>query len=173
MVVLLVALSIFSSTVAATMRMRTSNRDNAVAAEAARVVLEIMRDQPFDQLLALYNADPLDDPGGQGTAPGHRFTVEGLEPAPESPDGMIGEIRFPVVNVGTDEEPDWELREDVDDRQLGMPRDLSGDAVTDEEDHASDYVRLPVGVNLAWQGEAGPRELTFHVMFCEFEYDER
>ena len=146
MVVLLVALSIFSSTVAATMRMRTSNRDNAVVAEAARIVLETMRDQPFDQLFALYNADPLDDPGGPGTAPGQRFTVLGPKPLPEAPDGMVGEIRFPVVDVSIKDEPEWELREDLEDRLLGMPRDLSGDSVTDELDHADDYVRLPVGV---------------------------
>ena len=54
-----------------------------------------------------------------------------------------------------------------------MPRDLSGDHVVDDLDHAADYFRLPVAVHLEWQGEVGVRSLVFHAMFCEFEYAER
>lgn len=174
--VLLVALSIFSATIAATSRQRSTNRENAIAAEAARAVLEDMRARSFDRLWALYNADPEDDPEGAGTAPGHRFAVPGLDPAPASPDGLIGEVRLPVawgaptVEDGVTRPAKLELREDAVDRRLGMPRDLNGDLVVDGLDHGDDYVRLPVEIELEWRGKTGRHRFTVATMLCAYEF---
>ena len=43
------------------------------------------------------------------------------------------------------------------DASLGMPRDLNGDGVIDSEDHAGDYVLLPVKVRVNWRGITGDR----------------
>jgi hypothetical protein len=170
MAVFLVALSIFSRTMIAASRQRDINRENAIAAEGAKRVFEVMRDQTFEDVFALYNADPLDDPGGVGTAPGNRFDIPELSPVPDSPDGLIGEIVFPVVDVGTPLAPDWQLREDLLDRSLGMPRDLSGDLVIDDLDHQDDYVVLPISVRIAWQGQGGRRETSLQTLLCRYRY---
>jgi type II secretory pathway pseudopilin PulG len=170
MVVLIVALSIFSGIVVSTSRQRIVNRETAIATEAARVVLEAMREAELAQVFALYDPDPLNDPEGVGTAPGYRFAVDALDPLPEAADGLVGEVRFPVVDVGTVDDPLWQLREDVLDARLGMPRDLSGDLVIDDDDHALDYDRLPVEIRLDWVGETGRRTISIHTMVCEFDY---
>ena len=162
MTILLVAISAFSGTVASAFNQRGVNRENAIAATAAGNLLETMRDQDFAQLFALYNEDPADDPGGAGSAPGNRFAVDGLDPAPGAVGGAIGEVIFPTVA--------GELREDVADDRLGMPRDLDGDHVIDSADHAGDYFRLPVAIRLRWTGKAGVREMTVHSMLCVFEF---
>jgi len=155
LVVLLVAVSIYSNTLAATARQRVMQRESAIAAEAARTELERMLNTPFRQRYALFNADPLDDPGGPRTAPGARFAVAGLPAIAGTPGGMAGEIRFPVLNVGSAAAPAWELREDVDDPALSMPRDLNSDFRVDALDHAENYTRLPVEVVVEWQGRVG------------------
>ena len=92
-----------------------------------------------DFIWALYNADPADDPGGAGTAPGAAFDVAGLAPQLGDPDGMVGQVVFPEV-AGA-------LREDVADERLGAPRDLNLDGAVDAANHAGDYRvldRVPV-----------------------------
>jgi prepilin-type N-terminal cleavage/methylation domain-containing protein len=155
LVVLLVAVSIFSNTLVATARQRVMHRESALAADAARTALERMLDTPFRDRYALYNTDPADDPGGPGTAPGGRFTVPGLPTVPGTPGGMAGSVRFPEVNVGTPLAPLWQLREDLVDARLSMPRDLDSDFRVDALDHSADYTRLPVEVQVEWQGRAG------------------
>jgi prepilin-type N-terminal cleavage/methylation domain-containing protein len=155
LVVLLVAVSIYSNTLAATARQRVMQRESSLAAEAARTALERMLNTPFRQRYALFNADPLDDPGGAGTAPGSRFAVAGLPAVAGVAGGRAGEIRFPVLNVGTAGAPAWELREDVVDAALSMPRDLDSNFRVDALDHAEDYTRLPVEVVVEWQGRVG------------------
>ena len=86
-----------------------------------------------------------DDPDGLGSAPGHRFAVEGLDPLPTALDGLIGEVHLPGVEV---EPRKWQLREDQVLPALGLPRDLNGDSILDEGDHALDYVPLPVRVTI-------------------------
>ena len=95
MVVLLVAVSIFSNTMVATARQRVMHRESALAADAARTMLERMLDTPFADRYALYNEDPLDDPGGAGSAPGSRFDVPGLPSVPGTPGGMAGTVNAP------------------------------------------------------------------------------
>lgn len=162
MAVLLVALLIFSSSVSGVAKQRTVNRETNLAVAAARNQLETMRSQEFAQVYALYNANPADDPGGPGTAPGSRFVVEGLDDLPDS-GGFDGEILFPSV-----EDPvlGWQLREDVELPDLGMPRDLSGDSVVDDQDHSASYFILPVQIRLRWRSPIGTRQYEMATQLC-------
>jgi hypothetical protein len=190
--VMLVAVSIFYQMVLSTKRLRVLNHENAVAVEAARCVIERMRNEDFDEVFELYNADPSDDPDGAGTAPGNRFAVPGLEPLGTADDGLIGEVILPAVLVeepaaGGGEvggmqqvgggggggavvppEPEWQLREDFVDAELGMPRDLSGDSIIDEENHSADYLILPIRIRMSWEGVYGNRTLDLYTMVGEF-----
>ena len=163
--VMTLAVSLFSTMVVSTSRQRVANHEYPVASEEVRVLLESMRNADFREVFALYNADPADDPGGPGTAPGHRFAVEGLEPLENSPDGLVGEIFFPVTPVldGPDE-----LREDMVDDSLGMPRDLNADSMVDDANHSGDYTVLPIRVELDWRGKYGDRHLEVYTMLAEF-----
>jgi len=49
------------------------------------------------------------------------------------------------------------LREDIEDPLLGLPRDLNGDGIIDSENHAKDFVVLPVRVRVRWRGVTGIR----------------
>ena len=160
MTIMTVAFGMFTSTRISSSRLRSINRDTARATDAAREVIEAMRNREFRNVYALFNADPDDDPGGAGTAPGARFAVPGLEPVEAGE--LVGEIAFPVV--------DGVLRETSDLAELGMPRDLDGDSVIDAEDRAADYVILPVSVRVEWKGAFGPRHVTLHTMLTEFTY---
>lgn len=122
------------------------NREEDVAAHAAREQLERLQDPDglaFEQIFAGYNADPDDDP--PDFAPGSTFDVLGIR------DGK-GEFLFPTV--------DGELREDV------AGRDLNGDRELDEENHASDYVLLPITVRIRWKGTAGDRAVEFSTVLA-------
>ena len=164
MAVLLVALLIFSSSVSGVAKQRTVNRETNLAVSAARNRLETLRSEDFAQVYALYNADPADDPGGAGTAPGNRFTVEGLDDAPDA-GGFDGEVLFPAVE---DPVAGWQLREDVDLPELGLPRDLSGDSVVDDQDHADAYFILPVQIRVRWQSPNGIRQYEMTTQLCPF-----
>lgn len=198
MAVLIVAVSIFSRMIIATAQLRDVNRETAAAAEAARVILERMRNEDFLDVWTLYNADPTDDP--VGGAPGNRFTVAGLEPLAETTDGTVGEIILPAVWVtsasgggggstsfggsmlvdetelvgGTGSsgatETGWMLREDYVDANLGMPRDLNGDSIIDNKDHSEDYILLPVQIRVEWQGTSGRRWLDVYSMLTDLRY---
>jgi type II secretory pathway pseudopilin PulG len=123
------------------------NREEDVAAHAAREELERLQDPaglPFDRVFAGYNADPEDDPAGY-ECPGATFEVLGIR------DGR-GEILFPTA--------DGQLREDV------AGRDLNGDRELDEEDHAGDYVLLPVTVRIRWTGTIGARSVEFSTVLA-------
>ncbi len=162
--VMTVAVSLFSSMVLSTSRQRVLNHEFPTASEGVRVVLERMRNEDFDQVYALYNSDPLDDPGGAGSAPGNRFAIAGLVALEEAPDGLVGGIQFPTLVAGGL----LELREDSVSPDIGMPRDLNGDSIVDDEDHADDYTILPIIVRLRWQGRHGARELRMPSVLSEF-----
>jgi hypothetical protein len=154
-----VALGAIVSTLTASIFLGTSNRESNLAMSAARSAIERVRGEPFAQAFASFNADPADDPGGAGTAPGNAFDVPGLSPRPGDPDGRVGEILFPGDGLT--------LREDAVDALLGLPRDLSGDGVVDAADHAGDYTLLPVRVRLRWRGEAGNRQVEYVTYIAE------
>src|SRR5262245_57213433 len=97
--ILVVAASIFCQMLLSTTRMRQVNRESALAADAARVVLERMRNEPFLHVYRDYNEDPKDDPGGIGTGRGYLFDVEGLVPVSGAPQGKVGHVYFPTKVV--------------------------------------------------------------------------
>jgi len=172
--VVAVSASIFYRLVLATTDLRSLNRENAIAADAARVVLEDLRAEAFHELFALYNADPADDPGGNGTAPGATFLVDGLD----LPAGGVahGTVVLPSLVVEVEEEidgqvvvvEDWQLREDLDLPDLGLPRDLNGDSMVDGRDHSPDYQLLPVVIRIQWESRHGTRTFEMASMFCLF-----
>lgn len=166
MMVVTTALLVFSSTVTGIARQRASLRERVLALDAARNMLETLRSEDFHVVYALYNADGLDDPLGVGTAPGGRFDVPGLSPVDAALDGLEGEVEFPAAR---DENGVLRLREDLEDADLGMPRDLSGDGVVDEEDHAGDYFVLPVRVRIRWKSGLHERECTLSTQLCRYQ----
>lgn len=157
-VVLTVAMAMFTSTLASTSRQRMCKRETAVAAEAGRRMLEVLRAGIHEQTFARYNASLEDDPGGAGTAPGRHFAVAGLAPAFDDEDGFVGEIVFPSQGPT--------LREDVEMPELGMARDLDADGEVDELDHAGDYELLPVLVRMRWQSRNGAREMEMFTLLA-------
>jgi len=186
--VLVVAASIFCQMLLSTTRLRHLNRENTLAADAARVVLERMRNEPFLEIYRAYNVDPKDDPGGNATKPGCLFDVTGLQPLEDAPQGHVGHIYFPDMSVevtptggsggkkvvgGAPAPPvtQWHLREDVADEALGMPRDLNGNNVIDTGNHSSDYLVLPVRVVIEWQSNAGARRFELVTQFGDFRLE--
>lgn len=165
MAILLVALLIFSSVVTAMAKQRTSNRETGLAVAAARNMLESLRSEDFAEVYARYNSDPADDPGGAGSAPGHRFAVPGLDASADALDGLQGEVVFPTFE---DPVAGLQLREDVDLPELGMPRDLSGDNVVDEQDHSGGYFILPVLVRVRWRSPTGIRQYEMSTQLCTY-----
>lgn len=132
------------------------NREQTRALEAAREVMERLQATPRAEIFASFNSEPADDPGGPGTAPGAGFAVNGLDPQRGDADGLPGEIVFPEVA--------GELREDVVDPTLSMPRDLNGDGFIDALDHAADWRSLPVLVRVRWRGRSGDAQIDLRTM---------
>lgn len=156
--ILSISLSIFAQTLGASLRLDPVSIEKSVAAEAARSQFEEMRNHPFSQLFQLYNDDPSDDPGGPGTAPGSRFAVKDLTPV--TPGQPVGRVIFPTVGN--------QLRENISDENFGMPRDLNGDDVVDNANHATDCIILPVQLRLEWvptNGKDGRRNFVMYTMF--------
>ena len=142
---LLFAVLCLAQAITASMSLSRENRETALALEAARRVAERIRSQPFAQVFAMYNSTDVDDP--PGVSPGPAFDVRGLEAAEGDADGFPGEIVLPET-IGPGGEV--ELREDLVDDGLGMPRDLDGLNGVDTTDHALDYQVLPLLVRVEW-----------------------
>ncbi len=147
---LAVALTGISALLASSMALRASNEDSDASLEAVTSRIDAIKATPFSEAFARFNATVADDPI-VGLSPGAGFAVRGLEPVPGDPDGLVGEVLFPGDGVA--------LREDFQDRELGMPRDLNEDGPIDNLDHALDYHVLPLRVRLVWQGPDGVRRL--------------
>ena len=167
MPIVMIALGMLVQMLHAGAGLREVGTEEWASSSAAQDVLEEMRNEDFRDLFRLYNLDPFDDPGGPGTAPGGAFSVRGLAPRVEDADGMVGEILLPFRNTGTEVVPVWEVREDLVDAQLGMPRDLNGDSLVDALNHTADYTLLPVVIRLRWRGQHGPREFRLYTVFSE------
>jgi type II secretory pathway pseudopilin PulG len=155
--ILTVALSMFSRTLVSSSRLDPLNREMVTAGEGARSQLEAMRNHRFEELYALYNDDPADDPDGPGTAPGSGFPVDDLQPLPGRE--FVGRVIFPEL--------DGTLREDAQIPSLNMPRDLNGDGEVDAADHSGDYVLIPVQVRIEWSGVGGQRNLDIYTLFAD------
>lgn len=154
--ILMVAVSGMASAMLSSMQLNRVNGETTLAHEAARQAIETVQSQTFDDVFALYNADPLDDPGGAGTGPGPDFTVTGLTAQAGDADGLVGQVLFPTQGA--------QVREDVADAGWRMPRDLNADGAVDGLDHAGDYQLLPVRVRVQWRGISGPRVLDFETL---------
>jgi len=148
----LAAVSVMLSSV----RLDALDREEALARDAARLVVEQMKGATFSQIFATYDADTADDPGGAGSAPGSTFDVKGLDVQPGA--AHVGSIVFPTVGA--------QLREDAVVADLGMPRDLNGDGVVDAASHAADYCVLPVRVEIRWRGVDGDRTYALRTVIC-------
>lgn len=163
--VLVFALLAMSRSLGESMQLTEVNRENALATDAAREMVEVLDGvETYSQVFALYNSDPEDDPGAPGTAPGAGFAVEGLQASAADLDGLAGEILFPT-QLGADGR--IELHEDIDDPGLGMPRDLDGDGDVDGGDKADTYRLLPVRVRLTWEGTSGLRTLEVRTLIAD------
>lgn len=99
--VVLMALGMLVQMLYAGSGLRELGTEEWASSSAAQDVLERMRNQDFRDLFRLYNADPFDDPGGAGTAPGNAFSVRGLAPLRDDADGQVGEVLLPFRNTGT------------------------------------------------------------------------
>lgn len=161
MVVMTLAVSMLAGTITSTAKMGTLQLENAIATEAARERLEFMRIQNLDELFSRFNADPADDPEGVGTAPGANFDVVGLTPREADLDNLCGQIRFPVRN--------GELREDLVDDKLGMPRDLDMDGAITNDNVADRYLLIPVEVAIQWESGGIQREFLMHAVYVRYE----
>ncbi len=160
--VLTIALSGMVGSMVTSMSLRRVNTETALAQQSARRTIEELQSLTFAQIFATYNATTTDDAGLAVAARGMSFATAGLDPQDGDADGVCGEVIFPVTVVGGVPQ----LREDVVDADLGMPRDLDGDGVVDALDHATNYVLLPVRVRVAWRGVSGARQLDFDTLLC-------
>lgn len=138
------------------------SRERMQATRAAEALMERMAAESFGDLFRKYNEATTDDVGLPNAAPGKHFTVADLHPVPWDPDGKVGEIIFPTVGIGNQEQ----LREDVVDPELGMPRDLNGDGVIDSLNHAADYEILPCRIEVQWNGIGGPQKVSFVTIYA-------
>jgi hypothetical protein len=154
-ILLLVAIGGLSGAVLSSMRLARTTEESALADEGVRTLAAAMQDTVFDQIFRRYNASILDDP--VGGAPGATFDVPGLAPRSEDPDGRVGRIVFPAVDLGGGAQA---LREDVIEPRLGMVAgvntDLNGNG-SFADDVTNDYVLLPVRLIVEWAGAGGDR----------------
>ena len=158
-VIVAIALNSMASAIINTTRLAPVHRENAIAIDAARSVIDELRSRDFFEVFARYNLDPTDDPA-TGPSPGPFFAVDGLQLVNGDPDGFVGQIEFPTI-LG-------ELREDFADRDFGMPRDLNQDGALDVLDHSGDYAVLPFRVRLQWRSHTGhTRDFTLYSVAAE------
>ena len=134
--VLAIAITSLMSLIVSSITLSRVNHETSIAHEAARRAIEEIQGTEFADIVAVWTANP-------------DFDVRGLTPQAADADGMVGAISFPMVA--------GQLREDVVDAGLGMPRDLDGDGAVDAADHSDDYAVLPVRVRLSWRGVSGDR----------------
>lgn len=163
-----VSASILAQTYRAGHALRVQAHEEGLATTAAQNVLERMRGARFGELVARFDPDPFNDPLGPGTAHGATFDVPGLQPSEDDDDGAVGEVVLPVVDMGDAIAADFQVREDSGPAELGLPRDLNGDAVVDDGDHSDDAILVPALVRVRWQSNRGPRELEFFTAFTEY-----
>jgi len=126
-----------------------SSEERAIAQQAVQGVIEEIRATEPGEVFARFNSTVADDLDPDD--PGDRFAIRGLNPLPTDADGFVGRITFPGDGV--------ELREDFDDVELGMRRDLNGDGQIDGVDRAGSYTVLPLRVSAEWGGKGGWQRL--------------
>lgn len=147
----------FSLALVSSMQLSSVNRERALATEAARRVLEEIRDQDFSRVFALYDSNSAND--GGVAAPGKAFDVEGLTAQEGDADGRVGEILMPMIGL--------QLREDSSNAGLGMPHDLDGNGGVDAQNHAANYKLLPLAVRVSWRSERGPQTVQLKTILSQ------
>ncbi len=157
--VLTTGLLAFSRTLVDSAELEEVNEETAFAVAGARRVAESLHATAFDEVFRAFNSSQADDAGLLSPAWGSGFAVEGLTPVDGDPDGLCGEVLLPAVDDGFG---NLQLREDLVDQRLGMPRDLDLDGAIDALDHSADYRVLPVLVRVRWVG--GGREQTYDLL---------
>lgn len=163
--ILTIALLAFAQAILLSMRAGQAQREQGIARDAARQIIERMQAETFSEVFARFNATADDDPLG-GTVFVGGFPVNGLQARANDADGFVGEISFPSApGMGGG----LELRENVDDARFGTPRDLNADGVVDALDHSGDYRLLPVAVRLEWRGSAGNANLEFRTYLADIQ----
>lgn len=158
-----VATYILSSSVTSAVSSTVTRQQRAVAAEGAMNRMELIRATPVDAVFALFNADPTDDPGGVGTAPGPHFSVDGLPPVLDE-DGEplpIGTVLLPGLGAVLDET--------LEQPEFGLPRDLDGDLEVRPGDCSRRYLVLPVTVRIRWRSRLGDRSLELSTLLVDLE----
>lgn len=145
--VLAIAITSLMSLIVSSITLSRVNHETSIAHEAARRTIEQLQGTDFGDIFAVWGANP-------------NFAVRGLTPQLGDADGLVGQVSFPTVA--------GQLREDVADAGLGMPRDLDGDGAVDAADHSGDYVVLPVRVRLSWRGVSGDRAVDLTTMLMNW-----
>jgi type II secretory pathway pseudopilin PulG len=149
-----------SNSILTSMKATGVNRESGLAADGLAAMMERLQGVGhFSDVFKLYTADPTDDPGMPGTAPGPNFAVPGLQAVDGDPDGFVGEIIFPTI--GND------LIENIVDPRLGMPRDLNGDGTIDNVPHNVGYKLLPVLLRIRWKGVGVQRSMEIRTLLAD------
>jgi len=149
--ILAIALGTLVGSIFYALRLEEVNAETVAASQMARAILEDLNTTNFADVYASYNSTPADDPDPKHDCLADLQVHERLL--------QFGGKGEPTVSVVFPNDKLGQLREDLDDKSLGMPRDLNGDALTDSADHSGDYVILPLTLRLAWEGITGPRTL--------------
>jgi len=154
----------FSQALLGSMVTSRVSREVSVATDGARQVISDLQGSDFDQVFATFNSSQDGALLGNTTIVNGGFAIAGLSAQAGDADGLVGRITFPEV----DGDLGPELREDIADARMGMPRDLSGDGVDDALDHSTDYRILPVVVEVDWRGASGPAHIEFKTVLSPY-----
>lgn len=146
--ILLIGLSGLVKVLLGNFALNEQARGVALAMHSSRSLVEQMRSRDVDDVFVFYNDFAGDDPPGGAAGPD--FAVPGLDPDPNDPDGVVGEVLFPV-QVGAP----GVVSELANPNFPGFPRDLNLDGDAIDADVNADAVMLPVIVRLRWVGPSG------------------
>jgi hypothetical protein len=147
LVILAVAVSSLVGATFSALRLDRVNESRAAASQALRSVVEDMKALELTLVYSAFNTSPDDDPD-----PDYDYR-SWLDLTDRLPVGMFGTA--PVAEILLPEDPQGQLREDLVEPLLGMPRDLDGDGFPDGNDHSADYQLLPVLLRLEWDSPTG------------------
>jgi len=189
MSIVVISLSCFGFLAAsiASTRLEAETRAVAVAVELTRDVLEELQATPLDEVVARWNDDAADDPGGAGSARGASFVLDtwravgeshgrngldhgkgkklGLDDAEVAggkealPGQMKCEVRMPTWKNGAGVA---QLTENSDLPEFGLPADLNGDGTIDSTNRIASFHVLPIVIRMEWPtSDGGTRTLDF------------
>lgn len=161
LMILSVAVYILTSTVMATVSHSVVRGERERAVEAAMNMVEGIRALPQQDVFALFNGEPGDDPYGAGTGPGRHFEVPSLNPIVD--DKGVPRPVGTVLLPGTGSE----LIETATQPEFGLPRDLDGNLIVSGGNVANRYIVLPLIVRVEWESRLGPRKFELPTMLAD------